>query len=332
MEPEARAFEAWASLRDACLHVDGDRLTVRSRPGRRGPAPAWPVSQVLAAAADLSQLTGDLADVDALVLGLLPYARGEGFVPLPGQRRRYYDDNAWIGLCFAQLFVQTGAEHWRRSARRLWSFVAQGRDPDGGMRWVEGRRARHTCSAAPAAQLALRVRIAGGGPATQAFAEEVLGWLDRTLRTPGGLYADHQDRHGIDRTLWSYNQGAAIGAHALLHRVTGDPVALTSAADTARASLRRFDPDRTWLHPPAFNAIWFRNLLALDAVVPVPGLMDALDTYLERVWAAARDPATGLFTAGGIGSYDGTPAIDHAGLVQLYALRAWPRELRDAIA
>ena len=40
--------------------------------------------------------------------------------------------------------------------------------------------------------------------------------------------------------------------------------------------------------------------------------------------ARRADPATGLFTAGGIGSYDGTPAIDHAGLVQLFALRAWP--------
>jgi hypothetical protein len=332
MDHLARAVEAWARLRDACLIEDGDRLSVLARPGRRGLAQVWPVGQVLAAGVDIAQLTGDRTEVEALVRGLRPYARGDGFVPMPGQRRRYFDDDAWIGLCFAQLFVQTGDERWRRRARRVWTFLTQGKDPDGGMRWIEGRRARHTCAAAPAAQLALRVRLAGGGPAAQVFAEDVLAWLDRTLRLRGGLYADHEDRGEIDRSIWSYNQGSTIGAHLLLHRVTGDPVPLAAAVRTASASLRRFDAARTWRHPPAFNAIWFRNLLALDAVAPVPGLDDALDAYLDRAWTAGRDPATGLFTAGGIGSYDGTPAIDHAGMVQLFALHAWPRELRGAIA
>jgi hypothetical protein len=74
-----------------------------------------------------------------------------------------------------------------------------------------------------------------------------------------------------------------------------------------------------------FNAVWFRNLLALDTLARVEGLRPALDAYLVRAWRAGRD-ADGLFTAGGIGSYDGTPAIDSGGLVQLYALRAWPRD------
>ena len=74
-----------------------------------------------------------------------------------------------------------------------------------------------------------------------------------------------------------------------------------------------------------FNAVWFRNLMALDAVEPVAGLEGSIDAYLDRVRHDARDPVTGLFTAGGIGTYDGTPAIDHAGIVQLLALRAWPR-------
>ena len=158
------------------------------------------------------------------------------------------------------------------------------------------------------------------------FASSALAWLDRALRLPGGMYADHVDRHGVDETLWSYNQGSAAGAHALLSRTTDDDAPLDDAMRTARASLKYFDHQRTWRHPPVFNAVWFRNLLALDAISPVPGLHGALDHYLDRVWRTARDPATGLFTAGGIGSYDGTPAIDHAGLVQLFALRAWPAD------
>lgn len=322
-----RAFESWQSLRVACLRSgDGGSLTVRERPGRRKLAPVWPVSQVLAAAIDLAELTGDQDDVDRLVRGLRPYAAGDGYLPVPGDRRRYFDDNAWIGLCFAQLHLQTEDVRWLRRARKVFRFVREGQDPDGGIRWVERSRARHTCSAAPAAQLALRLHLAGGKDDDDllGFARRTLTWLDRTLRGPDGLYADHVDRNGVNPTLWTYNQGAAIGAHLLMHRTTGEEPWLASAHSTAAASLRRFDAGRTWRHPPVFNAVWFRNLLPLDRVGSVPGLDEAIDTYLERAWSSGRD-GKGLFTAGSIGAYDGTPAIDAGGLVQLYALRAWPR-------
>jgi hypothetical protein len=290
----------------------------------------WPVSQVLAAAVDLAELTADYGAVERLVVGLRPYAAGDGYVPAPGDRRRYFDDNAWIGLCFAQLHLQTGEERWLRRARKVFRLVREGQDPDGGMRWVEGRRARHTCSAAPAAQLAVRLHLADGDDDTLAFASRTLTWLDRTLRVRGELYADHVDRHGVNTRLWTYNQGAPIGAHLVLHRATGDEAAIGQARATASSSLRRFGPERTWKHPPVFNAVWFRNLLALDEVSPVAGIRPALDTYLRRAWRDGRDD-DGLFTARGIGSYDGTPAIDTGGLVQLFALRAWPRDRLYAV-
>ncbi|MGH2539114.1 MAG: glycoside hydrolase family 76 protein [Actinomycetota bacterium] len=321
-----RAFVAWESLSGACLRSDGrGALEVRERPGRRALAPVWPVSQVLAGAIDIADLTGTYDDVERLVIGLRRFAAGDGYVPAPGHRRRYYDDNAWIGLCFAQLHLQTGEARWLRRARKVFRFVREGQDPDGGMRWVERRRARHTCSAAPAAQLALRLHLADGDDVTLAFARRTLAWLDRTLRVPGGLYADHVDRHGVNTALWTYNQGAPVGAHLLLHLATGDEAPLAQARATGAASLGRFGPDRTWRHPPVFNAVWFRNLLALHTIARVDGLLPALDAYLARAWREGRGE-DGLFTAGGIGSYDGTPAIDAGGLVQQYALRAWPRD------
>ena len=320
-----RAFEAWGSLARSCLRPgEVGALQVLQRPGRRKLAPVWPVSQVLAAAVDLAELTGDYEMVEGLVAGLRPYAAGDGYLPAPGDRRRYFDDNAWIGLCFAQLHLQTGEVRWLRRARKVFRFVREGQDPDGGVRWVEGRRARHTCSAAPAAQLALRSHLADADRDSLAFARRTLDWLDRTLVVRGGLYADHVDTRGrVDPTLWTYNQGAAAGAHTLLHLATGDGAALERARAIGASSLRRFGADRTWRHPPVFNAVWLRNLLALEAMAPAEGLGQAFDLYLTRAWRDGRDGA-GLFTAGGIGAYDGTPAIDSAGLVQLFALRAWP--------
>jgi hypothetical protein len=319
-----QAIEAWTSLSRTCLRRDGDTLLVREGPGGRL-APAWPVSQVLAAAIDVALLTGQTDEVDALIRGLRRYERGTGYTPMPGQRRRYYDDNAWIGLCFAQLHLQTREDRWLRGARRVFSFVREGADADGGVRWVEGRRVRNTCSTAPAAQLALRLRVGGAGPSLVSFATAAMHWLDETLRLPGGVYADHVDRGRVDRSLFTYNQGSAVGAHALLARAAGDPTSMAIAEWTAAESLRRFDPDRTWRHAPVFNAIWFRNLLAFDAVNPMPGVNDRVEDYLDRAWRTGRD-GNGLFTCGGIGSYDRTPTIDAAGVVQLLAIRAWPTD------
>jgi hypothetical protein len=326
-----RALEAWEPLRRTCL-VEGERGSLRVLEGPGGDlATVWPLSQVLAAAIDLSLLTGDLTEVEGIVRGLRDYERGEGYVPLPGRRRRYYDDNAWIGLCFAQLHLQTGDERWLARAQRVFGFVRDGQDADGGVRWREGRSTKNTCATAPAAQLALRLFMAGPAADLPVFADRAIRWLDRHLRLGNGLFGDHIGPFGrIDRTVWSYNQGAVAGDFALSYRISGDDgsddVALEDALRTAFDSMNHFDGKRLWAHPPVFNAIWMRNLLALDALEPIPDVRGRLEAYLDRLWKQARDPATGLFTAGDIGSYDRTPTIDHAGLVQLFGLRAWPRE------
>jgi Glycosyl hydrolase family 76 len=300
-------------------------MTVIDAPGSR--APVWPHGQVLAAAIDIAQLTGHMSDAVALADGLAPYASGDGYAPLPQQRRRYFDDNAWIGLDLVQLHLQSSGRRFLDDAMRVFRFVATGQDADGGVRWKEGARSRNACSTAPAVQLALRLALVQRDDASIGFALRSLRWLEQTLGLESGLFADRVDRWGrVNRMVWSYNQGAALGASMLAYRITDETAYLERAMRTAIASLTHLDARTTWRHPPVFNAVWFRNLLALDAVERVPGLDEALSGYLERAWEHGRDPETGLFTAGGIGSYDGTPAIDQAGLVQLFALRAWPRE------
>lgn len=54
----------------------------------------------------------------------------------------------------------------------------------------------------------------------------------------------------------------------------------------------------------------------------------AIDGYLDRAWAEALDPETGLFNrpGHGMGSYEGhgnVSTLDQAALSQLLALRSW---------
>jgi hypothetical protein len=305
-------------------------LIVKEGPARGAPAAAvWPLGQVLAAAVDLRRLPWGGDRTDELLGTLSRYRVGRVYAPFPGSREHYHDDNAWIGLVLAQLAAETGERAHLAAAREVLGTLADGAAPGGGIRWKAGHDSVNTCSTGPGVELALRVHLLTGDGDALAFAEHHHDALDRLLRGPDGLYRDHVDARGrVEPTVWSYNQGTPLGAAVLRFRVTGDERFLERAMATAEAALAHFgSEDRWWTHPPVFNAVFFRNLLTLQAVVPSDRYLGALDDYLERVWVDARDPVTGLCTAGGIGSYDGRPTIDQAGLVQLYALRAWPPEL-----
>jgi glycosyl hydrolase family 76 len=293
------ALDAWIALERTSFR----RTRLRHRPrvtdgrGERAQVALWGLVHVLWAALDLRS-AGDQIDVDELASMIDAYRRRGGFAAKPPTYRRYFDDNAWLGL------VALGLDDRARAASIL-GFVRTGEHPDGGIRWVEGGASRNTCSTASAAWLAASLGRTD-------LAARWMGWLDATLRSPDGRYADRIDGERIDPTVWSYNQGASVAA---LHALGRD----RDAVATARASLAVFDGERLWREPPPFVAIWFRALRGVPAVAEQTH--DVLRRYVERLLAEARDPATGLFTRGGLGSYDGTTTIDQAAIVQLLTMQ-----------
>ena len=113
-----------------------------------------------------------------------------------------------------------------------------------------------------------------------------------------GLYSDHILPNGIiEPKVWSYNQGSMIGAGVLLHQATGDTSYLEQAVRTASASTVHY-ADVTTLSAelPAFAAIYFRNLLFLDAIRPDPTFRALAETYAATMWERRRDPVSGLST------------------------------------
>ena len=140
-------------------------------------------------------------------------------------------------------------------------------------------------------------------------------WESNTHIVEGDSTNSVRTRRANEALARFVGQGVPAAALAWHHRATGDPASLAAARDTANAAVAWLARgERLWHQPPVFNAIAFRGLLAVHDLVPVEGLLGQID--------GSRDPATGLFTRKGIGSYDGRPAIDQAGLVQLFAVRA----------
>ncbi|MCW2922711.1 MAG: glycoside hydrolase family 76 [Thermoleophilia bacterium] len=326
--PLDRAKEAQRALVDQRA-MFGDQDRFRGDGAKVWATEAWSLGQVLHGRVALAMQGGSWDRVDNMFRDLETYRVGDGFAGGLGSNDRYYDDNAWIGLAAVQAFRGTGQERYLEHAEQTFRMVRTGQHDDGGLYWFEGdRTGRHTCSVAPAAELALDLYESTGKASYLQFAKQQAAWLDNHLRLPTGLYADNLNDSGqLGSSIYSYNQGTPIGLDVGLYRATGEQRYLERAKATAKAALQYYGTDdRLWKEAPVFNAIFFRNLLALHAVAPDPAYLHALDGYLDRAWTQARNPETGIFDRGDIGHYEDRPGsvIDQGALSQLYAVRALP--------
>lgn len=333
-----RANYAWEGLR---THTGEGLHDLKDRPGAFGRITAWPYGQVMAASLDQAKIAGDYAEFDSLVQGLERlrhpdggYASSKG--PLGILGARFYDDNAWLGLVFVQAALQSPDSGYLEKAEEIASFLRDAQQPDGGVLWEEGNPdpSYNTCTFGPTIELSLRLYQATGDQKHLDFARDLTDIMESKLRMPNGLYADlvKLETGKVDPTVYSYNQGTPVGAHKLWYDITGDETHLAKARETAAAALQHFGEEGLWKQSPAFNAVFFRNLMQLED----PAVDKALDSYLDKAWSQALDPATGLFNreGHGMGSYEGhgqLSTIDQAGLVQLYALRDWSAADRHQI-
>jgi hypothetical protein len=272
-------------------------------------------------------------------------------------RDRYYDDNAWVGLGLVQLErMRPGSGHLDRAAE-LFRFAQAGWDgrPNvpypGGVFWVEqgvgaGSRNhdRNTVSNAPNAALGLHLEELMG-PETASVEsirpEDMYEWVNTALdasrdgdRRATGLFWDKLRGNGtLDATFWSYNQGNMIGVNVLFARRGGEAQAgyLARAEAIAHKALRHFAEIGYDSQPPAFNAIFFRNLLLLHAATADDQLrtqiVNAMRGYADRAWHEQRTRSDCFRFSG-----HGVTLLDQSAMVQILALLAWDPAAYDKLA
>lgn len=289
---------------------------------------AWPFSQLLWASSVLSavgaECSGQSADPERLWRALRWYRSRGAVVDNRPRGRRYFDDNAWLALVAAQQALLTRRYRWWQRALAFVPFLERGCTADGGVLWSEGGESRNACSTGAAGVL-FAVLASGEAPvptSTRARlgerAEAAADFLHTRLLRDDGLIADHLDANDrVEPSVWSYNQGLAL----VLFARTGHS---DWAEEVVAAVERGMPPSVLDGQPAAFNAIWFRSLMAYRPQARPA----AAEDYLERAWATGRDQR-GLFTE--VARYDDGLIIDHAAITGLMAAYAAPQRVREAL-
>ncbi|MCB0920630.1 MAG: hypothetical protein KDC08_02310 [Actinobacteria bacterium] len=284
----------------------GGRVTWVHEPGSPVAVTCWPFSQVLHAYA-LSDSVSGPARFPGLVRGLAAYRDPRGaYRESIGRGKRYYDDNAWLGLAFLQRHAFSSGQASRQRALDIDGFVQSGLDPaTGGIRWVEDGETLNACSTGAGALL--HTMLGGDIRASLDFLAE--------LRNSDGLVQDHVRADGsIDAGVFSSNQGLLIAA---AYRA-GNAVLAREASD---AGAEYFTAERLWKQPVSFNAVYAKAQM-------VVGRAHAVREYAVMLDAEGRDHG-GWFTLAG--RYDDGSVLDTAGALQLFLLLEFPHLMDRAV-
>jgi hypothetical protein len=237
----------------------------------------------------------------------------------------YYDDNEWVGLELVRLYKRTHEAALLERAEQVMEFVMNGWQANpklacpGGIPFSDSpdNTDRNTITDAPATELGVQLYRLTGNSSYLTFAEMAYQWVRTCLLQPSGMYSDHIRTHGaVVEKLWSYTQGAMIGAGVMLFQATHDPTYLGEARQTAKAALAYFTLPRLEGESPFFPAVYFRNMMYLDWVTHDPPGRRLAQAYVDHVWVNQRS-GNNLFL---FGSPPASELLWQAAVVQIYAL------------
>lgn len=192
-----------------------------------------------------SELRAFLKFADSYFNEAGPFA---GFDVLPGPpfpNDRYYDDNAWVALAYADSYRILKDEHCQRQARRARDFAYSGWSSalGGGVFWKEKEKSsKNTCSNGPTAAAILSIERVTPDPEWRKRAEAIFHWTNQKLQDPSdGLFWDNIDLNGrIEKTKWSYNAALMLRTAKDLNRSQPSAALQGYVAKLEQASAERW--------------------------------------------------------------------------------------------
>lgn len=285
------------------------------------PSSWWNSAVALTSVEDYEQRTGDTqyhGIIDhTFEVNRGPFAAGErSSDPIEGDFiSRAIDDTEWWALAWVQAYDLTGEAKYLNEAVIIADYVNGYWDTStcgGGVWWDREKTYKNSITNGLYIRLtaALHNRMPGD-----------TAWLDRAqtawdwftasgLINSDGLVNDGLDDscHNNGQTVWSYNQGLAMGAGVEMRRATGDPATLATArrlADAGTTSPALVSdgiltescdaPDQTCDdNGKQFKGIFMRYLGDLTEVTGDAGYRDFVARQADSIWTHDRDQANRL--------------------------------------
>ncbi|HYD01885.1 MAG TPA: glycoside hydrolase family 76 protein [Phycisphaerales bacterium] len=177
-----------------------------------------------------------------------------GYEPAPTAgdgHDKYYDDNQWMVITFAEAYEVTGDARYLDRSQAALKFSLSGWDDhlEGGIWWHEKHKAgsKNTCANAPAAVACLRVGRWRDTVANIDWAQKLVAWTAKHLQDRDGLFFDNKrvDNGRVDRKKYTYNSALMLRANLGLYRATGDAAFLAEAKRIGVACQAFDDPKKS---------------------------------------------------------------------------------------
>lgn len=243
--------------------------------------------------------------LDAFTKGLERY--WDAAAPVPGfdayfsgpnDDDKYYDDNAWLVLGFAEAYHVTKNPEYLGLSRRTHDFVLSGYDEKigGGIYWYQNKKeSKNTCINAPAAVSALELYEISRKPEDLRWAKELYTWTNTYLQDKDGLFWDNIGINGkIEKTKWTYNTALMIRANVGLWRVTKDPKYLAETRRVSDASLKRWvQPGGAFSDTAKFNHLLSEALLVAYEATKDVKYLNAVRRHADFGYRYVRDVRDG---------------------------------------
>ena len=263
-----------------------------------------------------------------------PYAYAS-YVNSAPKSDRFYDDNVWLGIDFADLYLLTQEESFLKKSEEIWKFVESGMDDKlgGGIYWCEQKKeSKNTCSNAPGIVFLLKLYQASKKEEYLSKAIQLYQWTQNHLEDQGDhLYFDNVSLSGkLNKTKFPYNSGQMLQSAVLLNKITKDPKYLQQAQAIAASAYQYFFHSEashggkkfkllknsdTW-----FIAVMMRGFVELYELDKNPVYLYTFRDNLTYAWDNLREP-NGLFNKDWTGEEVAHKKwlLDQLAMVEMYA-------------
>nr|POE85486.1 hypothetical protein CFP56_43802 [Quercus suber] len=218
----------------------------------------------------------------------------------------FYDDEGWWALAWIRMYDVSGDAQFLETAEFIFADLLTGNSATCGGHWWSKDKSSNSLIADSlylATAAALANRIPDKKSYYQGYAQAQVDWfLSSAPFTANNTLMDGFDVvNGCkpEGSVFTYNQGAAIGALVEVYKLTNNAAYIDEATKIAKGTLAtmvdgngiltEFNNAFVATDGAQFKGVFMRNLVALHHVKPDAAYVTFIQTNADSVWKHARD-------------------------------------------